>query len=119
MQVDRRWPGTECEYAFGNSCAPNGGNTEQFSSTNDTFANNSFTDNGAGVIVEGSYDPSIVGPADPDAAYGNAFYANSWNTNLIANVADFSGFSATPVTNSYGTPTADIAASPVLAGRHR
>ena len=100
-------PGTECEYAFGNSCAPNGGNTDQFSSTGDTLANNSLTANGAGTIVEGNYDPSIVGPADPDAAYGNSFYANSWSDNSIANVADFSGFSSTPPSNSYGSPTAD------------
>ena len=100
-------PGTECEYAYGNSCAPDGGNTEQFSSTGNTFDNNSFTGNSAGTIVEGTYDPSIVGPSDPDAAYSNTFYANSWSDNAIANVADFSGYSSTPVDNSYGAPTAD------------
>jgi hypothetical protein len=100
-------PGTECEYAFGNSCAPNGGNTEQFSSTGNTFANNSLTGNGAGTIVEGTYDPSIVGPSDPDAAYGNTFSANSWSDNAIANVADFSGYSSTPPSNSYGNPSPD------------
>ena len=96
-------PGTECEYTFGNSCAPNGGNTEQFSSTGDNFENNSFTGNGAGTLVEGSYDPPIVGPSDPDAAYGNTFSDNSWSFNAIANVADFSGYGPTTApSNSYG-----------------
>jgi hypothetical protein len=100
-------PGTECEYAYGNSCAPGPGNPDQFSSTGDTLADNTVTANGAGVIVEGQYDPSIVGPSDPDAAYGNEFSGNTWSDNAIANVADFSGYGATPPSNSYGSPTAD------------
>jgi hypothetical protein len=71
------------------------------------LADNTVTANGAGVIVEGQYDPSIVGPSDPDAAYGNEFSGNTWSDNAIANVADFSGYGATPPSNSYGSPTAD------------
>jgi hypothetical protein len=101
-------PGTECEYAFGNSCSPGAGNPDQFSSTGDTVANNSITANGVGVVVEGQYDPSMVGPADPDAAYSNEFSGNNWSDNAAANVADFSGYGAgTPPSNSYGTPSAD------------
>ncbi len=97
-------PGSECEYVYGNSCQPNETNSEQFSSTGDTVQNNTVTANGAGVIVEGNYDPSIVGPADPDAAYGNSFSDNQWSDNLIANIGDFSAYGSTPPSNSYGTP---------------
>ena len=100
-------PGTECEYAYGNSCAPGAGNPDQFSSTGDTFADNVVTDNGAGVVVEGQYDPSIIGPSDPDAAYSNDFSGNQWSANTLANVADFSGYGATVPSNSYGSPSAD------------
>ncbi|MFZ0666404.1 MAG: right-handed parallel beta-helix repeat-containing protein [Acidimicrobiales bacterium] len=96
-------PGTECEYAYGNSCQPTEDNSEQYSSTSDTITDNSSSGSGIGVVVEGNYDPSIVGPSDPDAAYGNDFEGNVWSGNLVAGVADFSGYGAsTPPSNSYG-----------------
>jgi hypothetical protein len=98
-------PGTECEAAYGNSCAPGAGNPDQFSSTGNTIAENSANDNGAGVIVEGTYDPSRVGPSDPDAAYSNEFAGNVWQDNAIANVADFSAFGLSGPSNSYGSPS--------------
>ncbi len=100
-------PGSECEYAYGSSCTADAGNTEQFSSTGNTIANNSFNDNSAGTIVEGVYEPSIIGASVPDASYGNTFFSNSWESNELVNVADFSGFSTAPVSNSYGSPTPD------------
>ncbi len=100
-------PGTECQVAFGSSCSPGPGNPDQFSSTGDTIAENSATANGAGVIVEGQYNPSIVGPSDPQAAYSNEFAGNVWTNNAIANVADFSGFSSSAPLNTYGSPSHD------------
>ena len=108
-------PGTECEYAFGSSCAPGAGNPDQFSSTGDTITENSVTGNGAGVIVEGTNDPSQVGPSDPDAAYSNEFTGNVWTDNAIANVADFSGYGLTLPSNSYGSPSHDTC-EPAEAG---
>ena len=100
-------PGSECELAFGSSCAPGAGNPDQFSSTGNTFSENSASDDGEGVVVEGQYEPSQVGPSDPDAAYSNVFSANVWSSNLHANVADFSGYGSTPPSNSYGDPSHD------------
>lgn len=100
-------PGTECEDAYGADCAPGAGNPDQFSSTGNIFSENSSTANGAGVIVEGTNDPSQVGPSDPDAAYSNEFTGNVWSDNSIANVADFSGFSTTAPSNSFGSPSHD------------
>jgi hypothetical protein len=94
-------PGTECEDEYGASCAPGAGNPDQFSSTDDTIAENSVTSNGAGLILEGTYDPSAVGPSDPDAAYGNAISGNVWDDNSIANVADFSAYGTSGPQNSY------------------
>ncbi len=109
-------PGTECEYAYGDSCAPGAGNPDQFSSTGNVLAENSVTENAAGVIVEGTYDPSRVGPSDPDAAYSNEFAGNVWNSNGIANVADFSSVGSTPPSNSYGSPSADTPCEPSQGG---
>jgi len=95
-------PSTECEYAFGNSCSPGAGNPDQFSSTGNFIDGNSLTGNGIGAVVEGKYDPSLVGPADPDAAYSNSFNYNVWTSNLGANIADFSGYASTPPQNTYG-----------------
>ncbi|MFZ0665305.1 MAG: hypothetical protein WAM97_06085 [Acidimicrobiales bacterium] len=112
-------PGTECEYAYGNSCAPGNGNPDQFSSVGNTFIDNSSTGNGAGLVVEGSYDPSLVGPADPDAAYSNTFTGNVWQGNLFANAADFSTEGSTngPVQNSYSGNVANgVACNPTEGG---
>jgi hypothetical protein len=100
-------PGTECEY-YANPCEPTPpGNAYQFSSTaNDIFAN-VIDGNGIGVVVEGQYDPALVGPSDPYAAFDNDFSGNTWSGNLAAGIADFSGYSSTPPANSYGTPTPD------------
>ena len=103
-------PGTECEAVYGNSCSPGAGNPDQFSSTNNTIEDNSVAGNGAGVIVEGNYDPSLVGPADPQAAYSNTFTGNTWDDNLFANAADFSGYGdpgegGTAILNSYSGNT--------------
>ncbi len=94
-------PGTECEYAYGTSCAPGAGNPDQFSSTNNIIAENSATGDGAGLILEGTYDPPAVGPSDPDAAYGNAISGNVWDDNVIGNVADFSAYGTSVPQNSY------------------
>ena len=109
-------PGTECEVAYGSDCAPGVGNPDQFSSTGNTLSENSVTANGAGVIVEGANDPSLVGPSDPDAAYSNEFTGNVWNDNAVANVADFSGYGSTPPSNSYGSPSSDSPCEPSEGG---
>ena len=110
-------PGTECELAYGNSCAPGAGNPDQFSSTGNTIAENSATANGAGVVVEGQYNPSVVGPSDPEAAYSNTLTQNVWQNNAIANVADFSANGTSPTTNTYSSNASDgVACEPTQGG---
>jgi hypothetical protein len=99
-------PGTECEVAYGSSCAPGSGNPDQFSSTGNAIEENSSNSNGAGLILEGAYDPSVVGPSDPDAAYSNTIGGNVWENNAIVNVADFSAFGSTTPSNSFGSSLA-------------
>lgn len=112
-------PSTECEVADGNNCIPEPpGNADQFSSTNNTIEENSTTGNGIGLIVEGTYDISLIGPSDPYAGYSNLIENNVWDENLGANVADFSGEGSSAPLNSYSgnTTTGSAACNPAEGG---
>lgn len=107
-------PGSECIYAYGNSCAPGAGNPDQFSSTGDSIFRNHVTGNGAGLVMLGQYNPAIVGQPDPDASYSNEVGGNTWS-NIGFNVGDFGAYNGTPPSNVYGTPSAD-SCEPTLGG---
>ena len=111
-------PGTECEAAYGDNCAPGAGNPDQFSSTGNKIEDNSTNADGIGTVVEGQYNASYVGPSDPEAAYSNTFSANVWQDNAVANVVDFSGYtSSNPEMNSYSSNVSNgVACNPSPGG---
>ena len=95
-------PGSECEIQYGNDCVSEVGNGDQYSSTGNQVVDNMISGSGIGSLALGAYGPSFVGGPNSDAATGNSYAGNTWSSNAI-NVADFSGYGATPAANSYGS----------------
>ena len=110
-------PSTECEFAAGgNVPGPNcnygtgvpGTESPGWASYDNSIVDNTFNQNAAGVVVEGSFAPNYAGlTPDPNAAYSNNFYANTWSgagiSNFLAGVVDFSGSgNAPPIFDQYG-----------------
>lgn len=111
-------PSTECEVVAGGvipsancnfgSGVP-GTQSPGWASYSNNVTDNNFVGNAAGVVVEGAFAPNFMGLSpDPNAAYGNTFGGNQWNSNLLAGVADFSGNGdAPPAENTYASPSID------------
>ena len=79
-----------------------------WASYDNSIVDNTFNQNAAGVVVEGAFAPNFQGLSpDPNAAYSNNFYANTWSgagiSNFLAGVVDFSGSgNAPPIFDQYG-----------------
>jgi len=107
-------PSTECAIEDGGTVPGNGdcnygtvgyeNASPGWASTGDTVVGNTIESNGGGVIAEGAFAPTYSGLSpDPNAAYGNALYDNTWTGNLLANAADFSGQeNSLPIENQWG-----------------
>lgn len=82
-------------------------------STDNTVTGNTIESNYTfGVLVDGKYDPGapLSTGANSGAASDNTFGGNTWSGNSVAQAADFSGSngsSPAPITNTWGSPTAD------------
>ena len=104
-------PGPNCNFGSG---AP-GSESAGWATHGIAVTDNTFTQNAAGVVVEGAFAPTFQGLSpDPNAAYFNTLDGNQWSgadTNTLAGVADFSGNAdSPPAENSYSAATANSCA---------
>jgi hypothetical protein len=111
-------PSANCNYGSGVPGTESAG----WASHGNSIVGNTYNENAAGVVIEGSFAPTFQGLSpDPNAAYGNVLDNNTWSgmsaSNELAGVADFSGNAdVPPAENSYGTGASVNSCTPTPGG---